>query len=488
MGQMTLQEAEKLAQNYPAVPVYREILADTVTPIGLLSLVRQHSGRYFLLESLDKEDENGRFSFIGCDPIGRVRAKDRKAEVDLLGSTIPVDPDKPLEAVRSLLKAYRVPKVPGLPPFTGGFVGYFSYDFIQYCEPSLHFDPKKATDFPDFDLMLFDKVIAFDNFKQKLFLIANIRTDALAANYAKAVKELDAMETLVRQKVGPVPFKKAHLGPITSNQSKEFYARNIAKIKDHIYQGDIFQAVYSQRFSADYDEDLFNMYRMLRTTNPSQYMVLLKNEEAEIAGSSPETLIKVQDGLITSMPIAGTRKRGKTPEEDKALADNLKHDPKELAEHNMLVDLARNDVGKVAEFGSVKVDDYLYLKKFSHVMHLTTRVTGKLRKDKDAMDTLCASFPAGTVSGAPKIRAAEILDALEPERRGPYAGGMGYLDFAGNMDICIAIRTAVKYGKKVYFQSGGGIVADSVTENEFMETVNKSAAVKTALLLTTEEV
>lgn len=486
MKQQSLEEIKALSQGYAAVPVVREILADTATPIGLVSLVRKESSRYFLLESLEQNDQADRYSFIGFDPIARLRAKDQSAQVEFAGSQIPVDPKQPLEAFRSILKAYRVPKVPGLPPFTGGFVGYFSYDFFQYCEPSLHFDPAKATDFPDFDLMLFDKVIAFDRVLQKMYLIVNIKTDDLDGNYAKAQKNLDAMEALVRQPVVPPEFTPAQLGPITSNQDKETYAGNVEKIKEHIRQGDIFQAVYSQRFSASYNQDLFNMYRILRTTNPSQYMVLLKNDKVEIAGSSPETLIKVQDREITSMPIAGTRRRGKTGEEDKALERDMQTDPKELAEHNMLVDLARNDVGKVAEFGSVKVHDHLLVKKFSHVMHLTTRVTGTLKADKDAIDTLCAAFPAGTLSGAPKVRACEILDELEPERRGPYGGGMGYLDFAGNMDICIVIRTAVKYGDTVSFQTGSGIVADSKVEDEFMETINKAAAVRQALEATTE--
>lgn len=484
--QQSLEDIQKIAEGYAAVPVVREILADTATPIGLVSLVRKESNRYFLLESLEQNDQAGRYSFIGFDPIARLRAKDRSAQVEFAGSRIPVDPRQPLEALRSILKAYRVPKVSGLPPFTGGFVGYFSYDFFQYCEPSLHFDPTKATAFPDFDLMLFDKVIAFDRVLQKMYLIVNIKTDDLEGNYAKAQKNLDAMEALVRQPVAPPAFTPACLGEITSNQDRKTYAENVEKIKEHIRQGDIFQAVYSQRFSATYDQDLFNMYRILRTTNPSQYMVLLKNDDLEIAGSSPETLIKVQDREITSMPIAGTRRRGRTEEEDRALEKDLQTDPKELAEHNMLVDLARNDVGKVAEFGSVKVHDHLLIKKFSHVMHMTTRVTGTLKEGRDAIDTLCAAFPAGTLSGAPKVRACQILDELEPERRGPYGGGMGYLDFAGNMDICIVIRTAVKLGDRVSFQTGSGIVADSRVEDEFMETINKAAAVRQALVATTE--
>ena len=332
MKQQSLEEIKALAQGYAAVPVVREILADTATPIGLVSLVRKESSRYFLLEGLEQNDQAGRYSFIGFDPIARIRAKDRNTQVEFAGSRIPVDPKQPLEALRSILKAYRVPAIPGLPPFTGGFVGYFSYDFFQYCEPSLHFDPAKATEFPDFDLMLFDKVIIFDRVLQKMYLIVNIKTDDLEGNYAKARKNLDAMEALVRQPVAPPAFTPARLGEITSNQDRKTYGENVEKIKEHIRQGDIFQAVYSQRFSASYDQDLFNMYRILRTTNPSQYMVLLKNDKVEIAGSSPETLIKVQGREITSMPIAGTRRRGRTEEEDNALERDMQTDPKELAE------------------------------------------------------------------------------------------------------------------------------------------------------------
>ena len=487
MKQQTLEELQHSAKNYPAVPVVREILADTLTPIGLVSLLRRDRNRYFLLESLEKEDPSGRYSFIGCDPRLRLTAKAGKAQLEGENGQVETLAEDPLTALRRLLKEYAIPSLPDLPPFTGGLVGYFSYDFIQYCEPSLHFDPKKAPPFPDFDLMLFDKIIAFDSFKQKLYLAVTIKTDHLADNYQKAQVELDKLEALTRQPVVPPQLEKAVLGPITSNQSKETYRRNVETIKEHIRCGDIFQAVYSQRFSADYDQDLFSMYRILRTTNPSQYMVLLSTGEVELAGSSPETLIQVKGRTITSMPIAGTRKRGRTEAEDKALEQDLLQDPKELSEHNMLVDLARNDVGKTAEFGSVQVSDYLLVKKFSHVMHLTSKVTGTLRADKDCVDTLCAAFPAGTLSGAPKVRACEIIDALEPERRGPYGGGMGYLDFAGNMDICITIRTALKYGGRVYFQAGGGIVADSQVENEFAETVNKSAAIRAALEAAAEE-
>lgn len=481
----SLTEARCLAKSGGAVPIVRQLLADMVTPLGLMSLIRKDHDRYFLLESLEGIDARGRYSFIGYDPLLRLSAKDFAVTVETRKDT-QKSGKAPLDLIRNYLKEYQNPKVPGLPPFTGGFVGYFSYDFIQYCEPSLRFDPKKATDFPDFDLMFFDKVIVFDAFKQTLFLIANAKADAIDETYRKAIRDLDAMETLVKTPVQAPQEEPAHLGPITSNQTRETYNENIARIKHFIREGDIFQAVYSQCFSASYDKDLFSFHRVLRRTNPSQYMMLMKLEDTEIAGSSPETLIRLEGRTITSMPIAGTRRRGRTEEEDKRLEEDLTQDTKELAEHNMLVDLARNDVGKVSEFGSVKVHDLHHVKRFSHVMHLTSRVTGQLKKGLDAIDTLCAALPAGTLSGAPKIRACEILDGLEPQRRGPYGGGIGYLDLSGNMDICITIRTAVKRGDTVYFQSGGGIVADSVTENEFQETLNKSGAVKDALMKTAE--
>ncbi|WP_337556094.1 anthranilate synthase component I family protein, partial [Phascolarctobacterium succinatutens] len=323
--------------------------------------------------------------------------------------------------------------------------------------------------------------------KQKIFLIVNVKTDNAAINYAKAEREIAAMEEMLLQPVQPKKPVKAKLGEFTSNQSREQYNKNVLRCKEYIKNGDAFQIVYAQRFSATYDQSLFSAYRYLRTTNPSQYMVFLHNDDVEIAGSSPETLVKVVGKRVISMPIAGTRRRGKTSDEDKALEQELLADAKEIAEHNMLVDLGLNDVGRVCDFGSVKVSDYKAIKRFSHVMHITSKVTGQLSADKDALDALRAVFPAGTLSGAPKIRACEIIDELEPERRGIYGGGMGYLDFGGNMDICITIRTMVKKNDRVYIQAGGGIVADSVLDNEFQETVNKAGACMTALCMTAEE-
>ena len=485
MLNLTLEEVSRFASAYTAVPVYQELLADMTTPIAILHTLRQSSSNYFLLESIEGGEKWGRYSFIGYDPVVRIKAKDNKVEVKHT-ATVHFESSEPLQAIRSILAEYKVPQLDNIPPLTGGFVGYFSYDFIQYCEQALHFDPAKATDFPDFDLMLFDKIIAFDHLKQKLFIIVNVKTDNVGVNYHKAEREIENIARLIKQVLAPPPFIPAKLGEFTSNQTKSLYAANVHKIKHYIKQGDAFQVVYSQRFTASYDQSLFNAYRILRTTNPSQYMVFIKNDDVEIAGSSPETLVKVQNRVITSMPIAGTRRRGQTEAEDMALEKELLANEKELSEHNMLVDLGRNDVGKIAEFGSVRVKDYHQIKKFSHVMHITSRVEGILRPDKDILDTLCAVFPAGTLSGAPKVRACQIIDELEPQRRGLYGGGMGYLDFAGNMDICITIRTMVKKGDQVYVQAGGGIVADSVVEDEFQETLNKAGAVMEALRATTE--
>ena len=486
MLNLTLEEVRQYKKEYTAVPVCKEIFADMITPIAFLHAVQESSNNYFLLESLEGGEKWGRYSFVGYDPIVRIKAKDKVVEVKNT-ATVKLFAEDPIQCIRDILKEYKVPKIKGVPPLTGGFVGYFSYDFIQYCEPSLHFDKAKATEYPDFDLMLFDKIIAFDHLQQKIFIIVNVKTDDVDVNYHKAEREIEAIEQMLEKPIKVPKYVPAKMGPMKSNQTKAQYTANLAKISNYIKNGDIFQAVYSQQFSADYNQSLFNFYRLLRSSNPSQYMVLLKNDDVEIAGSSPETLVKLVDRTITSMPIAGTRPRGKTDEEDAALEKELLCDEKEIAEHNMLVDLGRNDVGKVSEFGTVKVPDYKVINKFSQVMHITSRVTGTLKKGMDSVDVLCSVFPAGTLSGAPKIRACEIIDELEPNRRGIYGGGMGYLDFAGNMDICITIRTAVKYKGRIYVQAGGGIVADSVPETEYQETLSKAGAVFKAMEESTKE-
>lgn len=486
MLNLSLEQVMQYAKDYKAVPVAKECLADMLTPLAFLDNVRRSSRNYFLLESIEGGEHWARYSFVGYDPVLRLKITDGNAEI-ISGAAVKYQESDPLGCIRHILEEYKAPQIDGLPNFTGGLVGTFGFDFMRYCEPDMRVNKERKAEFADVDLMLFDKLIAFDHLKQKIFLIVNVKTDNAAINYAKAEREIAAMEEMLLQPVQPKKPVKAKLGEFTSNQSREQYNKNVLRCKEYIKNGDAFQIVYAQKFSATYDQSLFSAYRYLRTTNPSQYMVFLHNDDMEIAGSSPETLVKVVGKKVISMPIAGTRRRGRTSEEDKALEQELLADAKEIAEHNMLVDLGRNDVGRVCDFGSVKVSDYKAIKRFSHVMHITSKVTGQLSADKDALDALRAVFPAGTLSGAPKIRACEIIDELEPERRGIYGGGMGYLDFGGNMDICITIRTMVKKNDRVYIQAGGGIVADSVLDNEFQETVNKAGACMTALRMTAEE-
>lgn len=387
-------------------------------------------------------------------------------------------PGKPKEALQTILDTYRSPRIEGLPTFTGGLVGYFAYEMIQYAEPKLKI---KQSDVNDCELMMFDRLIAFDQLHHKLCFITNARAQDGEAGYRKAVGELEAFVETIRI-TDPIPYEKPLPAPtFTCNLSEEEYCRMVEKTKHYIREGDIFQGVISRRFEADYDGSLLNAYRVLRTTNPSPYMYYIQIKDMQIAGTSPETMVKLTNGKLMTFPVAGTRKRGKDREEDTALEKELLADEKECAEHNMLVDLARNDIGRIAEYGSVKVEDYMAVHRFSKVMHIASTVTGKLAKEKTSGDTIEALLPAGTLSGAPKFRACEIIDELEPVPRGVYGGAIGYLDFSGNLDVCITIRTAVKKGKKVYVQAGAGIVADSVPESEYQECANKAGAVIEAI-------
>ena len=368
-----------------------------------------------------------------------------------------------------------------LPPFTGGFVGYFSYDYLKYSEPSLRFDGDDSAGFNDLDLMLFEKVIAFDQLRQKIVIMVTIKTDHLAVNYNRAVRELDYLVGLIHSDVPASGQLPRLLSDFKPHFDREAYCEIVEKTKGYIREGDIFQAVPSNRLTAEMKGSLFNTYRVLRTINPSPYMYYIACDDLEIAGASPETLVKLQDGELSTFPIAGTSPRGRTSEEDDELEERLLKDPKELAEHNMLVDLGRNDLGRVSRYGSIKVQEYLKVQKYSHVMHITSVVTGQLRENMDQLDAVTAVLPAGTLSGAPKIRACEIINELEGIRRGIYGGAIGYIDFTGNMDVCIAIRTAVKKDGRVYVQSGGGVVADSDPEKEYQESINKAMAVVEAV-------
>lgn len=435
----TYEQAKQYEKDYTYIPVCREILADDVTPILMLRKLAALDGQYFLLESVEGGNL-GRYSFLGYHPKLSVSCKNGVVKVKENGM-VRILPGKPKEALQSLLEQYRSPQIEGLPTFTGGLVGYFAYETIQYAEPKLHI---KQSDVNDFELMMFDKLLAFDQVMHKLCIIVNARTADGEAGYNKAVEEIDAfIETL--RITEPIPYEKPQKAlEFTCNLSKEEYCSMVEKTKHYIKEGDIFQGVISRRFEADYEGSLLNAYRVLRTTNPSPYMYYMQIKDMQIAGTSPETMVKLTNGRLMTFPVAGTRQRGKSIEEDQALEKELLADEKECAEHNMLVDLARNDLGRIAEYGSVKVADYMAIHRFSKVMHIASTVVGELAKGKTCADTIEALLPAGTLSGAPKFRACEIIDELEPEARGVYGGAIGYMDFSGNLDVCIAIRTAVK--------------------------------------------
>lgn len=473
----TLKEA---ARGYDIVPVAKDIFADVRTPIAVMRALKKVSSCCFLLESARQGEKWGRYSFLGYDPKMLVACKDHVMTVkDGVSRQYPTD--DPAGEIRKVLSQYRSPRLPGMPTFTGGLVGYFAFESVKYAEPRLDLLPKKETPFNDVDLMLFDKVIAFDHLAQKIVLIVNIRTDDLERNYYKALRELDDLASLVAEgEAADIPGGKL-LSDFQGEFTPEEFEQVVRKTQHYIKEGDIFQAVPSNCLSADFEGSLFNAYRVLRIMNPSPYMFYFSGRDIELTGASPETLTRLQDGVITTFPIAGTNPRGKTPEEDKALEEELLHDEKELAEHDMLVDLGRNDVGRIAQIGSVSVEHLHKIERFSHVMHITTEVTGRIRKDKDALDAIAAMLPAGTLSGAPKIRAIEILHELEKSPRAMYGGAIGYIDFTGNMDVCIGIRMAAAAKGKVYVRSGAGIVKDSQPEKEYYETVNKAKSMMEAI-------
>lgn len=467
------EEAKQYEKEFNLIPVCKEIYADIVTPITLLRRLKEIDSRYYLLESVEGGNRWGQYSFLGVNPLLQITCKDGKVTMKS-GAMVKTEEADPMNALRDILDQYRSPKISGMPSFTGGLVGYFSYEMIGYAEPKLKI---KSSDFDDYNLMLFDKVIAYDHLKQKISVIVNYRSEQGQKGYKAAELEIEKIISLIRS---TEPLQKEYSDKdveFTCNLTEEKYCDMVERTKKYIREGDIFQGVISRRFETEYKGSLINAYRVLRTTNPSPYMYFIGCDDLEIAGTSPETMVRLKDGKLTTFPVAGTRKRGIDPTDDRALEEELLADEKECAEHNMLVDLARNDIGRIAEFGSVEVEEYMQIHRFSKVMHIASTVIGKLRDDKDGCDTISALLPAGTLSGAPKFRACEIIDELEPVARGIYGGAIGYLDLSGNLDVCIAIRTAVKKGDKVYVQAGAGIVADSVPENEYMECANKAGAV-----------
>ena len=482
MYKPTFEEASLIAETgqYRVLPLSTEMYADMTTPMDVLKKLKNVSRHCFILESAEDTKNWGRYTFLGFAPT---------MEITCLNGVMTITPDvtesfetdNPNRCIQEVLDRYKSVKFDYLPPFTGGLAGYFAYDYAKYSEPSLKLDACDEERFNDVDLMLFDRVIAFDHYRQKIILIANISTENIAVEYEKGKLQLDYLKNLIKCGQPEQTAAACVKSDFKALFTKDEYCAMVNKAKDHIREGDIFQVVLSNRFAADFEGSILDTYRVLRTINPSPYMFYFSGGNLEIAGASPETLVKLHDGKLFTFPLAGTRPRGATDQEDAALEKELLSDEKELAEHNMLVDLGRNDLGKISKFGTVAVEKYMSVLRFSHVMHIGSTVSGQIREGKTGLDAIDAILPAGTLSGAPKIRAMQIINEQEKNKRGIYGGAIGYLDFTGNMDACIAIRIVYRRNNKVFIRSGAGIVADSNPESEYRECVNKSAAVMDAL-------
>ncbi len=471
----------RLAKTHSIIPVCKEIYADVITPITLLRKLAALSDRYYLLESIEGGEKWARYSFLGFDSVMRLTCNNGTVTIED-GGVKTVNTGNPLGVIREIMAKYKAPSLPGMPPFTGGLVGYFAYAMIGYAEPVLNIGRSGN----DFDLMLFDKVIAYDHLKQKICIVVNMKADRVMENYGKAVSEIERITRIITDKQPLKPQRYDGKPEFACNVTKEEYCAMVEKAKEYIRDGDIFQAVISRRFESDYSGNLINAYRVLRTTNPSPYMVYMHIGGLEIMSTSPETLVRLQKGRLSTFPVAGSRPRGATDEEDKALEAELLADEKELSEHNMLVDLARNDLGRISAIGSVTVADYMMIHRYSKIMHIASCVESDILPECDALSAIESILPAGTLSGTPKIRACEIIEELEKAPRGVYGGALGYIDFTGNLDTCIAIRMAVKQDGRVTVQAGGGIVADSVPEAEYAESGNKARAVMEAILSASE--
>ena len=477
-------EIRKIAETgkYQVLPVSCEILSDFTTPIEVMKILKNVSTHCYLLESAQANEKWGRYTFLGYDPKLEITCKDGVMKA----GNLTIRTENPSDYLRQILADYKSPRFSYLPSFTGGLVGYFSYEYLGYSEPAVRCEVEDAEQFKDVDVMLFDKVIAFDHVKQKLILIVNMPLSDVEVGYNKAVVELKQMAELLHHGQKKEEPCGKMTGEVTPYFNREEYCSMVEQAKHSIREGDIFQIVLSNSLSAPFEGSLFQTYRVLRTINPSPYMFYISGTDVEVAGASPETLVKLEDGVLHTFPLAGTRPRGKTEEEDLALEQELLADKKELAEHNMLVDLGRNDLGKISKFGTVQVEKLHSIERYSHVMHIGSTVRGEIREDKDALDAIEAVLPAGTLSGAPKIRACQLIGELEHNKRGIYGGAIGYIDFTGNMDTCIAIRIAYRKNNKVFVRSGAGIVADSDPEKEFEECLNKARASLRALELAQE--
>lgn len=471
-------QKEYSQNSYKKVPISLTLFSDFITPIEALRKLKTKSQQCFILESIEDNERWGRYTFLGFQPQLCITLHDHVLKVDqkLIN-------ENPKTLIRQILSEHKSPRIKGLPTFTGGLVGYFSYDYLKYSEPTLILDANDDEGFKDLDVMLFDQVICFDHYKQQIILIVNISLDNVEEEYNKGIQKLEALKTLLySDQKANIPHLHLESDFIPLFDENEFCSM-VEKAKQYIIDGDIFQVVLSNRIEAKASGSLFDTYRILRTTNPSPYMFYFTSDDLEIAGASPETLVKLDNQKLYTFPLAGTRPRGKNKQEDKLLEIELLADEKELAEHNMLVDLGRNDIGKISQIGSVKVENYHSIQRYSHVMHIGSTVTGIIDDRHDAIDAIEALLPAGTLSGAPKIRACEIINELENNKRGIYGGAIGYLDFSGNLDVCIAIRLAYMKNHKVFARSGAGIVYDSIPLQEHQECLNKIKAVTNALIL-----
>jgi anthranilate synthase component 1 len=482
MTHTTFEEFKELARRGTFVPVCREIMADLLTPVSAFLKIAEHSDYAFLLESVEGGEQVGRYSFLGKDPLLVIRGRQGVTTIEEAGSV--TERREPfIDVVRGLMAEYHAPFVPDLPRFTGGAVGYLDYDTAEWFEPATRLD-RPSTDRDQAGFMVFDTVLAFDHVKHRILAIANARIrpgEDLKSLYEFATAKIDFLERELDRNLSRPERRTAPALEIRANQTREAYEGAVKKIQEDIAAGEIYQAVLSQRFDTTTAAPPFDVYRALRHINPSPYMYFIRMGGEAIVGASPEMLVRVEGSRIETHPIAGTRRRGATPEDDQRMAEELRRNEKERAEHVMLVDLGRNDVGRVAEIGSVRVPQFMALERYSHVMHLVSRVEGTLSPEHDRLDALVSCFPAGTLTGAPKIRAMQIVGALEPTRRGLYGGAVGYLDFAGNLDFCIAIRTITMRGGEASVQAGAGIVADSHPAAEFEETRDKARALLQAL-------
>ena len=473
-------EFKKLVDGHDRVPVVRQLLSDGLTPVSAFYKIDDGQSAC-LFESVIGGEKVGRYSFLGVKPFLTISAFGNKVTVRRGEEVHSFDSENPLDDLRGEIAKIRVASVEGLPPFTGGAIGYAGYDVIRYVE-NLPNAPADDRGLPDMSFGFYDQLIIFDHVKKtlNLLVLADVSNDEPQAAYENALQQLETLTQTLQspdRQLNCMDIESAGHDEdmeFTANFTQESFGKAVEDCVEYIKAGDIFQVVISQRLQVEIECDPFEIYRTLRVINPSPFMFLLREGGATLVGSSPEIMCRVVDGLVTVRPLAGTRRRGRTNEEDLALEEELINDPKERAEHVMLVDLGRNDVGRVAQFGSIQIPDVMIVERYSHVMHISSTVTGQLRDDCDSFDALAASLPAGTVSGAPKVRAMEIIDEMEPHRRGPYAGAVGYIDFNGNMDTCIALRTMVIKDKTAYLQAGAGIVADSSPKLEYEETLNKA--------------